>query len=66
MPRQALLIALRAATLTVLLLLAAGPGRAAERANIEASLDVTGFGVAIDGIALTAAEAPRLRRGQGL
>ena len=48
--------------LVVLLSIAAlaGPGRAAERARIEAFLKVTGFDVALDNIALSAEAAPRM------
>ncbi|MCW9042869.1 MAG: DUF2059 domain-containing protein [Pseudopelagicola sp.] len=41
-----------------LVLLSAAPGRAADRANIEAFLATTGFDVAIDSIALSAENAP--------
>jgi len=38
--------------------LAVGPARAADRDRLEAYLEVTGFGVALDSIALAAADAP--------
>lgn len=44
--------------LAALLLISTPFARAADRANIEAFLDVTGFDVALDSIALTAADAP--------
>lgn len=43
-----------------LLLMACPPARAADRANIEAFLKVTGFDAALDSIAFAAADAPRL------
>jgi hypothetical protein len=52
---------LAVATLLVLVLVLAtfpGPVRAAERARVEAFLNVTGFDVALDSIALSAASAP--------
>ena len=41
-----------------LVALAVGPARAADRDRLEAYLEVTGFGVALDSIALAAADAP--------
>ncbi len=39
---------------------AVGPARAADRDRLEAFLEVTGFGVALDSIALAAADAPAM------
>ena len=44
----------------LLLVAAAGTARAADRERLEAFLEVTGFGVALDSIALAAADAPAL------
>ena len=44
----------------LLLVAAAGTARAADRDRLEAFLEVTGFGVALDSIALAAADAPAL------
>ena len=38
----------------------AGPLRAADRDRLEAFLEITGFGVALDSLALSAADAPRM------
>ncbi|MCB1365565.1 MAG: DUF2059 domain-containing protein [Rhodobacteraceae bacterium] len=48
------------AVLLLGVVLAAGAARAADRARIEAFLDVTGFDVALDSIALSAADAPAI------
>ncbi len=40
--------------------LAAGPGAAADRTKLESFLEVTGFGVALDSIALSAKDAPSM------
>ncbi|ARE81881.1 hypothetical protein ROSMUCSMR3_00375 [Roseovarius mucosus] len=44
----------------VMMALIAGPLRAADRARLEAFLEVTGFGVALDSIALSASGAPAM------
>ena len=44
----------------VMVALIAGPLRAADRARLEAFLEVTGFGVALDSIALSASGAPAM------
>ncbi|SEM05535.1 hypothetical protein SAMN05443999_1125 [Roseovarius azorensis] len=44
----------------ILLAIAAGAARAADRERLEAFLEVTGFGVALDSIALAAADAPAM------
>lgn len=54
-------VCLRALVLLVALVLApAAPVQAAERAKVEAFLEVTGFDVALDSIALSAASAPNM------
>lgn len=53
-----LLLTLRVALLGAVV--AAGTARAADRDRLEAFLDVTGFGVALDSIALAAADAPAM------
>lgn len=58
MPRHAVFRAALGTLVAAVFLLAAPAGRAAERAEIIAFLDITGFDVALDGIALTAADAP--------
>ncbi|MBC7180123.1 MAG: DUF2059 domain-containing protein, partial [Roseovarius sp.] len=49
-----------AALALLLALLVAAPLRAADRARLEAFLEVTGFGVALDSIALSASGAPEM------
>ncbi|MRU13952.1 DUF2059 domain-containing protein [Roseovarius sp. A21] len=44
----------------LLVVMQAGPLRAADRDRLEAFLEVTGFGVALDSLALSAADAPRM------
>ncbi len=44
----------------LLLVIAAGLARAADRERLDAFLEVTGFGVALDSIALAAADAPAM------
>lgn len=47
-------------TLCCLALLQPGPARAAERGKVAAFLEVTGFDVALDSIALSASDAPNM------
>lgn len=57
MPLQRLLMFV----LPIFLVLAqVGPARAADRDRLEAFLEVTGFGVALDSLALSAADAPEM------
>lgn len=56
LPRWTALAVLMLSLLAVL----AAPARAAERDRIEAFLEVTGFDVALDSIALSAADAPQM------
>ena len=49
---------MRLAVVLVLGLILAAPARAADRAQLEEFLEVTGFGVALDSIALAAQDAP--------
>lgn len=61
MPRMMPFPRLMMLWLTVLLVvMLAGPLRAADRDRLEAFLEVTGFGVALDSLALSAADAPRM------
>ena len=61
MPRPMPLRRLLMLTLPMLIVLVcAGPLRAADRDRLEAFLEVTGFGVALDSLALTAADAPQM------
>lgn len=61
MPRVMPLPRLMMLLLPVLLVvMQAGPLRAADRDRLEAFLEVTGFGVALDSLALSAADAPRM------
>ena len=46
-------------SLTVVMIIS-GTAKATERANLEAFLEVTGFGVALDSIALSASDAPAM------
>jgi hypothetical protein len=48
------------AVLAAAMLLWAGPGGAADRGKLQAFLQVTGFDVALDSIALSAADAPEM------
>ena len=61
MPRKMPLPRLMMLVLPALLLVVlAWPLRAADRDRLEAFLEVTGFGVALDSLALNAADAPRM------
>lgn len=57
-PRGAALTGVLLVSLALLLWAVATPGRAADRDRLHAYLEVTGFGVALDSIALAAAQAP--------
>ena len=60
MLRTVPLMARLAAVFALALLIASVPARAADRANLEAFLEVTGFDVALESIGLSAAHAPRM------
>lgn len=61
MPRTMPLRRLLMLALPILIVLVhAGPLRAADRDRLEAFLEVTGFGVALDSLTLAAADAPRM------
>lgn len=60
MPRLNRPLAVFTLLLSVVVMFAPGPARAADRARIEAFLNVTGFDVALDSIALSAANAPAM------
>ena len=60
MLRTAPLMARFTAVLALFLALATVPARAADRANLEAFLHVTGFDVALESIGLSAEHAPRM------
>ncbi len=60
MPHRPLLSTALAGLMAIALVLAALPARAADRDKLEAFLEVTGFDVALESIALSASDAPKM------